>query len=371
MAVNLLAPLERYGADALAAARVEAERLGYRLVRTDAPDERLCAWIDWTFAPSWWSSEVRDGSVWTAYTREDEIAGFAAFGNSERAYPWLRPYAIRYDLGMFGPYGVHEAHRGSGIGAALLTAALSSLAETMPAALIPAVSGERLIAMYERRTGAQIVDEYAYPKPATRTVILASGSGTNAQAVIDAVAAGRLGLNLVAVVTNDAEALVRARARRADIVDETVVWDRASEKRAAFDERVIATLDRYQPELVLLLGWMHVLPPEFLALFPDTINVHPAFLPFDPADDEVTMPDGSRQAAFRGARAPEATIAAAVPWGGVSVHRVTPATDRGGILVRTPFPIAPGAGLAEFRATVRPLEHAAVEKAIRRWTFER
>ena len=65
MAVNLLAPLgERYGAEALAGALRRGEELGYRLVRVDAVDDRLCAWIDWQFAPSWLSSEVRDGSVW-------------------------------------------------------------------------------------------------------------------------------------------------------------------------------------------------------------------------------------------------------------------------------------------------------------------
>ena len=83
----------------------------------------------------------------------------------------------------------------------------------------------------------------------------------------------------------------------------------------------------------------------------------------------ATMPDGSVIPAFRGARAPEATIAAGVPWAGVTVHRVTPATDRGDVLVRTPFALAPGTTLDRFRECVRPLEHAAVAKAIRRWSL--
>jgi folate-dependent phosphoribosylglycinamide formyltransferase PurN len=51
------------------------------------------------------------------------------------------------------------------------------------------------------------------------------------------------------------------------------------------------------------------------------------------------------------------------------VHRVTPETDRGAILVRTPLPLAAGTTLETFRECIRPLEHAAVRKAIRRWSL--
>ena len=376
MAVNLIATLgERYGAEALAGARRDAAARGYRLARYDGgADDRLAAWIDWTFAPSWWSSEARAGAGWYAATPEGELVGFASFDAAARAlprrYPWLRSYAARTDVGLFGPFGVAPAHRKTGIGAALLTATLCSLAEHRPLALIPAVSGERLIAMYVARTGARIADTFSYDVPRACAVILASGNGTNAQTVIDAVAAGRIALDLH-VVTNDASAHVRERARRAEIAEEAVVWQRGAETRAAFDERVIAAVAGPAPDLVLLLGWMHLLPPAFLERFPDTLNVHPAFLPFDPSDDDVIVPDGARIPAFRGAHSPEDTIAAGTAWSGASVHRVTAATDRGGILVRTPLELAPATTLHDLRARLRPLEHAAVVMAIRRWSFER
>jgi phosphoribosylglycinamide formyltransferase-1 len=370
LAVNLLAPLGgRYGAAALAQARLDAERRGYRLVRVDGPDERLCAWIDWAFAPSWWSSETRDGSAWIAYAASGEIAGFAAFGARSRSAPWLHAYRDRRDVGVFGPYGVADAHRGTGLGEALLAAALCGLAEWAAEALIPAVSGDRLIASYVARAGARVADTYEYALRPARAVILASGSGTNAQAVIDDTRAGRNALELAAVVCNVADARVRERARNAGIADELVVWQRGGEARAAFDERVIEAVAGYAPDLVLLLGWMHLLPAAFLARFPETINVHPAFLPFDPADDTAVMPDGTVIPAFRGARSPEATVAAGAPWAGVSVHRVTPAADRGAILVRTPLRRPAGASLDDLRAHLRPLEHAAVAKAIRRWSL--
>lgn len=371
MPVNLLATLgDRYGADALANARRAVEARGFRLVRAADAGDRFHAWIDATFAPSWWSSEARISDGWVAESPAGEIAGFASFGLPVRPYPWLRAYRTRGDVAIFGPYGVAPPHRTTGLGEALLDAALASLAARASCALIPAVAGDRLIASYVARTGAIVVDAYEYAVPRARAVILASGSGTNAQAVIDAAAAGRLALDLH-VIANAADAFVRERARRAGIAEEAVVWQRGGENRAAFDARVIAAVAAQSPDLVLLLGWMHLLPAAFLERFPDTLNLHPAFLPFDPAHDAVTMPDGTRIAAFRGAHSPEDTIAAGVAWSGASVHRVTPATDRGEIFVRTPLALAPGTTLDELRTNLRPLEHAAVVTAIRRWSFER
>ncbi|HEV8020519.1 MAG TPA: GNAT family N-acetyltransferase [Candidatus Lustribacter sp.] len=368
MAVNLLAPLgQRYRPDALPAALQTGDHLGYRLVRSDAPDERLCAWIDWEFAPSWWSSEVRDGSAWYALAPDGSIAGFAGFGSPDRSYHWLQAYRKRPDVGVFGPYGVAASHRKTGLGQVLLVAALCSLAERYRWALIPAVSGERLIASYEERAEAHVADSYDYALREARAVILASGEGSNAQAVIDDVQSGDSALDVVGVIANHEGARVRERAREAGIAQAALVWDRAAEPRAAYDARLMEAVARYEPDLVLLLGWMHLLPAAFLHRFPETINIHPAFLPFDPRADTAVMPDGSEIPAFRGARAPEATIAAGAPWGGASVHRVTQETDRGEILVRTPLQLAAGTTLAQFRERISPVEHAAVIKAIRRW----
>ena len=117
VAVNLLAALDdaRYGPGALARAHDAAARAGYTLHRVDGLDALLAAWIDWHFAPSWWSFEAAAGSAWVAQ-RGGEIVGFAAFGARGLKFPWLRAWRERGDTGIFGPYGVAEAHRGSGIG---------------------------------------------------------------------------------------------------------------------------------------------------------------------------------------------------------------------------------------------------------------
>ena len=113
MAVNLLAALddERYGGGALARAHEAAAGAGYALRRVDGADGLLAAWIDYHFAPSWWSYEAGAGSAWVA-ERDGAIAGFAAFGARGLRFPWLRRWRDRADVGVFGPYGVAPALRG-------------------------------------------------------------------------------------------------------------------------------------------------------------------------------------------------------------------------------------------------------------------
>ena len=133
---------------------------------------------------------------------------------------------------------------------------------------------------------------------------------------------------------------------------------------------MIAAVAATRPDVILLLGWMHVLPPAFIERFAHIINVHPAFLPFDPSADEVVLPDGTRQPAFRGAHALRDALAARAPWSGASVHRVTAQTDRGAIMVRTPLRLDDMMRAQDVVEKLRPIEHAAVASAIRRWCFE-
>ncbi len=375
MAVNLIVELgsERFGDDAAARALRAAERLGFRLVHSTHADDRLAAWIDWQFAPSWWSAEARAGEVWYALDARSDIMGFAAFDARGLHFPWLRAYQGRNDIGVFGPYGVCREQRKTGLGEALLEIALCSLrAKNYARALIPAVGFDRLIAMYEARTGARIADTYSYDSTHRfRTTILASGSGTNAQTVFDRVGDGRLPLDIRNVITNSATAQVIERAERAGVAVQPVVWDRDVETRAVYDARVIAAVAAAQPDLVLLLGWMHLLPPAFIKRFPEILNVHPAFLPFDPRADQVVMPDGTSLPAFRGAHAVRDALAARASWTGASVHRATDETDRGDIIVRTPLRLDGLTNRHDVVEKLRPIEHAAVTAAIRRWCFER
>jgi phosphoribosylglycinamide formyltransferase-1 len=115
---------------------------------------------------------------------------------------------------------------------------------------------------------------------------------------------------------------------------------------------------------------MHLLAPAFVARFPQLLNIHPSFLPFDGAAETVVMPDGSSVPAIRGAHAVRDALAAKLAWSGATVHRVTNETDRGEIVVRTPFTLDDVVDDATFVRKLRPIEHAAIVSAIRRWAFE-
>ena len=373
MPVNLLAALddERFGVAALARAHDAAARAGYVLRRVDGPDGRLAAWIDLHFPGSWWSYEAGAGSAWVG-ERDGHLTGFAAFGARGLKFRWLRAWRERADAGVFGPFGVAEAHRRSGVGDALLTAALCGLREAgYRFALIPAVGGDSLIAMYQRRTGATVAEEISYETERFRAVILASGAGTNARNVLERVRAGALPLEIAAVIANDSGAGALDAAREHGVESSAVVRDRARETRAEYDARLIDAVASARPQLVLLLGWMHLLPPAFLARFPETINLHPSFLPLDPAADELVAPDNTVIPALRGAHALRDALRAGVAWTGASVHYVTEATDRGAVLVRIPLPVGEATTPELLRERVRPVEFLAVEAAIRRWSFER
>jgi phosphoribosylglycinamide formyltransferase-1 len=375
LAVNLIVDFAagRFGEAAAQRARESAAARGFAVLHAAQVDERLAAWIDWRFAPSWWSAETRAGNVWYALDARGAIAGFAAFDTRGLRFPWLRPYSGQTDVGVFGPFGVAPEHRKTGLGQALLDLALSSLrAKGYARALIPAVGFERLVAMYAARADARVADHFSYDSPRRfRTTILASGNGTNAQNVFDRVAAGLLPLELTRVIANVADAPVVERAERAGIAGQAVTWNRAGETRAAYDARVSNAVAAERPDLVLLLGWMHLLPTAFVERFPEVLNVHPAFLPFDPRADDVTLPDGSVMPAFRGAHAVRDALAAGATWAGASVHRVTTQTDRGAIVVRTPLRLDGLRSVSGVVEKLRPIEHTVVASAIRRWCFER
>ncbi|RMH86141.1 MAG: hypothetical protein D6683_00925, partial [Actinomyces sp.] len=116
-----------------------------------------------------------------------------------------------------------------------------------------------------------------------RLVVLASGRGSNLQAILDAVAAGRLDARVVLVVSNVADAGALERARRAGVATALVEApppapgeDRRAARRA-YDRRLAEVVARAAPDWVVLAGWMRILSSAFLDRFPDrVVNLHPA-----------------------------------------------------------------------------------------------
>jgi len=372
--LNLIVELrsEQFGAEARTQALRELERTGARVEWPGKPSERFCAWIDEAFG-GFWSSESLAGKNVVA-TVDSRYAGFATYDVRGLRYPWLRGCGAQPDVGIFGPFGVARGFRGSQIGPALLQLALAGLREAgYERALVPAVGDDRLVRYYERESGARIVERFTREQlfgSRSRAVVLASGNGSNFQSVIDGVKRGSLPLEIALVVCNNVRAFVLERAAKADVRSLALPWQRSAQSRTQYDAELLAVVQNEVPDLVLLLGWMHLLDERFVQRFPHILNIHPAFLPLDESSDEVTFPDGSVAKAFRGARAVRDALACGSSWVGASVHRVTAQTDRGPILARAPLRVHEGETEDEVFERLHPLEHRVLTAAIQRWAYE-
>lgn len=180
-----------------------------------------------------------------------------------------------------------------------------------------------------------------------RVGVLASGEGSNLQALLDTVH-GRDGIAIVAVGSDKPEARALERARSAGV--SAAVFARADfVDRAARDDAMGAWLADAGAELVVLAGYMQLLSPGFLARFPQrVVNVHPSLLP-----------------AFPGIGAVEQALAYGVKVGGVTVHFVDDGVDTGAIIAQRALDLPPGASAAMVRALLQPLEHALLGEVVR------
>ncbi len=146
-----------------------------------------------------------------------------------------------------------------------------------------------------------------------RVVILASGSGTLAQAVIDAVASGQLAVNIIALISDQVDAPALARAESAGIATFTVAM---LQDRRDWDREMQTLVAALSPDLVVSAGFMRILAPAFVAKF-KVINSHPALLPKYP---------GAR--AVRDALADGATVT------GTTIHWVDAGVDTGEVIAQ-------------------------------------
>lgn len=170
--------------------------------------------------------------------------------------------------------------------------------------------------------------------------VLASGSGSNLQALLDAAASGRLAARIAVVVVNvpGAKALDRARAAGVPAV---CLPHRDYPSREAFEEAVEEALRDHGVELVVLAGFMRLLSPPFVRRWwGKLVNVHPALLPSFPGTH------GARQA-----------LAAGVRITGCTVHLVDEGTDTGPVLAQAAVPVLPGDTEASLQSRIQAQEH--------------
>jgi phosphoribosylglycinamide formyltransferase-1 len=179
-------------------------------------------------------------------------------------------------------------------------------------------------------------------------VVLASGGGTNLQAILDQLHRGDEGIEVVGVGSDKPEAQALDRGRRAGV--ETAVFPAADyEGRRERDVALGDWIEERQADLVVLAGYMQLLSPEFVERFRGrVINVHPALLPSFPGIDAL------QQAIDHGSKIT-----------GVTVHFVDEGVDSGPIILQRPVPIAPSRDWVETEKAIHATEHALLPETIR------
>lgn len=202
-----------------------------------------------------------------------------------------------------------------------------------------------------------------------RIAVLISGSGSNLQALLDAASADALGGAAVTLVVSDradAYGLQRALSRKIATAFVPLLRPRDSVARTAWEQRLATVVAAFDPDLVLLSGFMRVLSPVFLDHFPDrVINQHPALLP-EQGGPTVVASDGSQLPALRGAHVVADALRLGLPLTGCTVHRVTPAVDDGPLLGRAEVPVLAGDSVETLHERIKLAERQLIVEVVRK-----
>ncbi|MBP8981134.1 MAG: phosphoribosylglycinamide formyltransferase [Syntrophobacterales bacterium] len=189
-------------------------------------------------------------------------------------------------------------------------------------------------------------------KKKTSLGILVSGSGSNLQAIIDNIEAGRLDAEIAIVISNVADAYALERCRRHGLPC-TVIDHRRFSTREDFDRQLITELNLRGVELVIMAGFMRILSPQFLAAFPMRImNIHPALLP-----------------SFPGLHVQKKAVEYGVRFSGCTVHFADGGVDTGPIIIQAVVPVHDTDDENTLAARILREEHRIYSQAIQ-WYAE-
>ena len=179
-----------------------------------------------------------------------------------------------------------------------------------------------------------------------KAAILVSGSGTNLQSFIDQVADQCLDLDIAVVLSNRMDAYGLTRAKNAGIKTACIEHGEFAD-RELFDRAIAATLDEFEPELIILAGFMRILSPWFVKHFEgQLLNIHPALLPL-----------------YRGLNTHARVLEAGDSHHGSTVHFVTAELDAGPGILAGRLAILPGETADELQARVQAVEHQIYPQA--------
>lgn len=177
--------------------------------------------------------------------------------------------------------------------------------------------------------------------------VMASGSGTNFEAIARAIAKEELNAKIQVLIYNNPQAKAKEKAEYWQI-PAVLLNHRNYQKREALDQEIVQVLQEYGVEWVIMAGWMRIVTPVLLEAFPNrVINIHPSLLP-----------------SFRGVRAIEQALTAKVKITGCTVHIATLDVDSGPILIQAAVPVLPGDTAETLHARVQIQEHKIFPKGI-------
>ena len=187
-------------------------------------------------------------------------------------------------------------------------------------------------------------------------VVLISGNGSNLQAILDACASGELNAQVVAVISNKRDAYGLERARRANVPASAQPKPKELDRRV-YDAELAKLVAAYQPDWVVLAGWMRVLSAAFLDRFPEhVVNLHPALPGTFPGTHAIE-------------RAYAAYQAGEIDRTGVMVHLVPDeGVDDGPVLAQEIVPIDPSDTLESLEARIHAVEHRLLVNTLKTLT---
>ena len=179
-----------------------------------------------------------------------------------------------------------------------------------------------------------------------KVVILFSGNGTNLEAIASDISSLE-SIEIVAAISNKADAYGLERAKKFGIKTEVLEHSSFS-SREEYDKALVKLIKPYNPDLIVLAGFMRILTPIFVDAFDLIINIHPSLLPL-----------------FKGANAIEQSFNSDMKVAGVTVHKVTTELDSGEILAQECFN-SDGLNWEEFNAKIKEIEHRIYPKVVRK-----
>jgi len=177
--------------------------------------------------------------------------------------------------------------------------------------------------------------------------VLVSGGGTNLQSIIDSINDGRLDATITVVISNVPGVRSLERARQNTIPAVVIDHDRFP-TRETFDREIVATLKKYDVELVIMAGFMRILSPVLLRAFPLKImNIHPALLP-----------------SFQGLHVQKKAFDYGVKFSGCTVHFADEGVDTGPIIIQSVVPVYDDDTAEKLQQRILKEEHRIYPQAI-------